>query len=247
MAAAAGAAPAERGRDAGAGWRGLGGADPVGRTRRRSLSRVLELRAHGEESRAAGAELEEAAAAAGAAGSGSETASSSRERLAGRNRLGTRWRRARQNRRCSPGRAEEGSRLAGEVGGGGGSGSGCVLGRGRRCVRARPPPLSSCHQQPLLLLQSRAGESGPAAVLPAASISRWPGSRGPLSRPASWVLPATSLVVHAAGRIRPRRCRRTRASATVPPSPHTSEGPHCRLAAFRGPSAAESAPTTAFR
>lgn len=219
----------------------------MGRTRRRSLSRVLELRAHGEESRAAGAELEEAAAAAGAAGSGSETASSSRERLAGRNRLGTRWRRARQNRRCSPGRAEEGSRLAGEVGGGGGSGSGCVLGRGRRCVRARPPPLSSCHQQPLLLLQSRAGESGPAAVLPAASISRWPGSRGPLSRPASWVLPATSLVVHAAGRIRPRRCRRTRASATVPPSPHTSEGPHCRLAAFRGPSAAESAPTTAFR
>lgn len=98
--------------------------------------RALELAAHGKESRAAGAELEEAAAAAGAAGSGSGdgelgsgTAGGSEP---GQGRIGAV--RAR-GCRCSLGPAEEGSRPAGEVGGS--SGSGCVLGRGRRCVRAR--------------------------------------------------------------------------------------------------------------
>lgn len=75
-AAAEGAAPAERGGDAGAGWRGLG-AGRAGLGRRRSRRRALELRARGEESRAAGVELEEAAAAARLVGeSGWETASS---------------------------------------------------------------------------------------------------------------------------------------------------------------------------
>lgn len=63
MAAAEGAAPAERGGDAGAGWRGLGGG-AEGSDQRRSRRRALELQAHGEQSRAAGAELEEEAAAA---------------------------------------------------------------------------------------------------------------------------------------------------------------------------------------
>lgn len=103
---------------------------------------------------------------------------------------------ARQSRACrrpplQSGPGEEGSRRTGEVGGG--SGSGCVCsGGGRRCVRARLSPLSSCHQQPLLLQRSRAGESGWLPVLPAASTSRPRGSRGPRSRPASCVLPATS-------------------------------------------------------
>lgn len=122
-------------------------------------------------------------------------------------------------------------------------------------MRARLPPLSSCHQQSLLLL-SGAEEGGPPAVLTAACISCPPGSRGPPSRPASCLLSATSrlpfprssfeVVVHAAGCIRPRSCRRPRASAT-PPSPHTSKGAYRHLAAvFRGPSAEESALAAAF-
>lgn len=65
-------------------------------------------------------------------------------------------------RRCSPDLEKEGRKPAG----GGGRRRQrqrvrlCVIGRGRRCVRARLSPLSSCHQQPLLLLQSRAGQSG---------------------------------------------------------------------------------------
>ncbi|XDA84814.1 hypothetical protein R6Z07F_014608 [Ovis aries] len=55
------------------------GAGLAGRGRRRGRCRALELLAHGKESRAAGAELEEAAATAG---SSLETASSGRERLA---------------------------------------------------------------------------------------------------------------------------------------------------------------------
>ena len=152
-------------------------------------------------------------------------------------------------------RSEEGSRPAGEVGGG--SGSGCVLGKGRRCVRARPQPLSSCHQQPLLLLQNRAGGSEPAPVLPAAGICRPPGSRGSPSRPASRRAPGSlaapvSLVLFRAGCARRREHSSPELQANsgfrhLSVTVHFPEGSPSRPAAvFRSPSAEKSSLTAGF-
>lgn len=195
------------------------GAGRAGPNRRPRRLRALELQAPGEESRAAGAELEEEVAAArgwraservGDSELGSGTAGGSEVRrslAAAAVRTGRRRKPAdRGGRRRQRDRVRE-------------------LGRGSQCVRVRLSPLSSCHQQP-----SWAGESGWAPVLPAASTSRPRGSRGPRSRLAPFVLPATSwlpfprssseLVLHAAGRIRPWSCRRSRAS------PHPSVTAH---------------------
>lgn len=103
--------------------------------------------------------------------------------------------------------------------------------------------------------EPRRGEAGRPLALPASGIS-WPPDSAPPSRcrrPArsrpSWLpfpLSSCELVLHAAGGICPRSCRRARASPH-PPSSHTSEGPCCRLAAvFRGPSPEESALAAAF-
>lgn len=222
VAAAEGAAPAERGGDAGAGWRELrGGA-------RGAEPKTAPAPGAG----AAGARRGVASSWSGVGGRGGCGERLAGERAGWRQRTGIGnggWVRGasepcveeaaaavRTGRRRKPadrgGRRRQRDRVR-------------ELGRGRQCVRVRLSPLSSCHQQP-----SRAGESGWAPVLPAASTSGPRGSRGPRSRLAPCVLPATSwlpftrssseLVLHAAGRISPRSCRRSRAS------PHPSVTAH---------------------
>lgn len=244
--------PAERGGAAGAGWRGLGGGA------RGAGPEAGPLPGAG----VAGARKGVASSWSGVGGSGGhgwqrvgdgELGSGT----AGGSELGQGLIGAVRARgcRCSLGPAEEGSRPAGEVGGG--SRSGCVLGRGRRCVRARPPPLSSCHQQPLLLLQNRAGGSEPAPVLPAAGICRPPGSRGFPSRPASPRAPGSlaapvSLVLFRAGCARRREHSSPELQANsgfrhLSVTVHFPEGSPSRPAAvFRSPSAEKSSLTAGF-
>lgn len=130
-----------------------------------------------------------------------------------------------------------------------------ALERGRRCVRARLSPLSSCHQQPLLLQQSGAGGKRLAAGpprLPASPVLGTAGSLALSQRPAcSRPPPGSRLPNFRAGFCMPldasiRRVAGDLGLSPNPPSPYTYEGPHCRLAAvFRDPSPEESALTAA--
>lgn len=124
-------------------------------------------------------------------------------------------------------------------------------------MRARLSPLSSCHQQPLLLQQSRAGGKRLAAGPPrcrhlpsagqlgaslAASVLRAAGHLlapvCPVSFRAGFCTPLNAFIPGVAGDL---------GLFPNPPSPYTYEGPHCRLAAvFRGPSPEESTLIAAF-
>nr|CAI9695653.1 unnamed protein product [Rangifer tarandus platyrhynchus] len=224
----------------------------AGRGRRRGRCRALELRARGEESRAAGAELEEAAAYGWQRVGDGELGS----RTAGGSELGQGLIGAVRARgcRCSLGPAEEGSRPAGEVGGG--SGSGCVLGRGRRCVRAATAALFL----------------SPAAASPSAEPSR--GKRAGRRPPCRWHLPpsgqarvpfaasvpacsrlprgSVSLVLFRAGCARRREHSSPELQANsgfrhLSVTVHFPEGsPSLPAAVFRSPSAEESSLTAAF-
>lgn len=124
-------------------------------------------------------------------------------------------------RRCSPGSGEEGSRPAGEVGGG--SGSGCVCSRGGGGACARLSPLSSCHRRRRLLQRSPAWGERSAARPP--RRRRLAPGRGPARsrRPGPRFPASCELVLHAAGRIRPRAAGDPRLSLT--PSGHFRGSP----------------------
>ncbi|KAG8516152.1 Phosphatidylinositol 3-kinase regulatory subunit alpha [Galemys pyrenaicus] len=222
---------AETRGDAGAGWRGPGGGE-LGAGPEAGPARALELREQGEESPAAGAELREAAAAARAAGErvgadelGSGTAGGSKpeQRRVGAVSVG--------GRRCSPARGGR-KPAGGEVGGCGGSGCVCSGGGGGAC--ARLPPLSSCHRQPLLLLQSRGGETRGGCR--SSRRRHHPVAEQPRASLPAGVLPAP-------GHLPARVCRVLRAGPArsgafalellnlsgfpLPLSPHASQGLHC--------------------
>lgn len=228
----------------------VSGAGLAGRGRRRGRCRALELLAR-KRSRAAGAELEEAAAGwqrfrGRRLGSGTAGGSELGRGLIGLCRA--------RGCRCSLAQQEEG---AGRWEVGGGSGSGCVL--GGEAVRARAAAaalfLSPAATSPL---QNRAGKR----ARPPFVLCRWhlppSGPRGSLLGQRPRVLPApsaapVSLVLFRAGCARRRRhsSRELQAnsgfrhlSVTV----HFPEVPPvARLQFFRSPSAKESALTPPSR
>lgn len=201
----------------------------AGPGRRRGRRRAPELRAHGEESRAAGAELEEAAAAARAAGerlgdgelpAGTAGGWELAQRRVGAVRAG--------GRRCSPGPAEEGSRPAGEVGGGSGSGCVCSGGGGGACARGgrRSLPVTSsrfsfCKAEPGKAGRPPASPAGRAAAglaprqRPACSRPP-PGSRFPGRLPSGCCTPPGAIAAGVAGDLRLPPTLRHRTLLRVP-------------------------------
>lgn len=170
------------------------GAGRAGPNRRPGRLRALELQAPGEESRAAGAELEEEVAAArGWRASGLETASCDRERRVGQRCIGA----VRAGgRRCSPDREKKEAGGPGKVGGG--SGTGCVSsgGGGSACA-------CGCRRS-LPVTNSRAGlgkaagrQSSPPLAPPARGAAGAPLAASALRAPGHLLAPVSPVLFRA--------------------------------------------------